>query len=83
MTDFEELSFSYLGLLSNAHHDGTTQQIDDCCGNFETDQNHGSMICFKRIKEPSRDLVNKKVEDELTPLFSCEPGTRDRLPQNL
>ena len=27
MTDFEELSFSYLGLLSNAHHDGTTQQI--------------------------------------------------------
>lgn len=37
MADFEELSFSYLGLLSNAHHDGTTQQIDDCCGNFETD----------------------------------------------
>ena len=28
MADFEELSFSYLGLLSNAHHDGTTQQID-------------------------------------------------------
>ena len=27
MADFEELSFSYLGLLSNAHHDGTTQQI--------------------------------------------------------
>ena len=19
------------------HHDGTTQQIDDCCGNYETD----------------------------------------------
>ena len=37
MADFEELSFSYLGLLSNAHHDGTTQQIDDCCGNYETD----------------------------------------------
>ena len=37
MADFEELSFSYLGLLSNAHHDGTTQQIDDCCGNFETE----------------------------------------------
>ena len=34
MADFEELSFSYLGLLSNAHHDGTTQQIDDCCGNL-------------------------------------------------
>jgi len=27
MADYEELSFSYLGLLSNAHHDGTTQQI--------------------------------------------------------
>ena len=39
MADFEELNFSYLGLLSrsnlflllkgrkNAHHDGTTQQI--------------------------------------------------------
>ena len=37
MADFEELSFSYLGLLSNAHHDGTTQQIVDCCGNYETD----------------------------------------------
>ena len=37
MADFEELSFSYHGLLSNAHHDGTTQQIDDCCGNFETE----------------------------------------------
>ena len=37
MADYEELSFSYLGLLSNAHHDGTTQQIDDCCGNFETE----------------------------------------------
>ncbi len=37
MADFEDLSFSYLGLLSNAHHDGTTQQIDDCCGNFETE----------------------------------------------
>ena len=37
MADFEELNFSYLGLLSNAHHDGTTQQIDDACGNFETE----------------------------------------------
>ena len=37
MADYEELSFSYLGLLSNPHHDGTTQQIDDCCGNFETE----------------------------------------------
>ena len=37
MADFEELSFSYLGLLSNAHHDGTTQQIDDCCADYETD----------------------------------------------
>ena len=37
MADFEELSFSFLGLLSNAHHDGTTQQIDDSCGNYETD----------------------------------------------
>ncbi len=44
MADFEDLSFSYLGLLSNAHHDGTTQQIDDCCGNFETDQNHGTVL---------------------------------------
>ena len=37
MADYEELSFSYLAQLSNAHHDGTTQQIDDCCGNYETD----------------------------------------------
>lgn len=37
MADFEELSFSYLGLLSNAHHDGVTQQIDDAIGGFETE----------------------------------------------
>ena len=37
MADYEELSFSYLAQLSNAHHDGTTQQIDDCCGNYETE----------------------------------------------
>ena len=37
MADFEELNFSYLGLLSNAHHDGTTQQIDDAAQNFETE----------------------------------------------
>ena len=37
MADFEELNFSYLGLLSNAHHDGTTQQIDDACAEFETE----------------------------------------------
>ena len=37
MPDFEELNFSYLGLLSNAHHDGTTQQIDDACAEFETE----------------------------------------------
>ena len=37
MADFEELSCCYLGLLSNAHHDGTTQQIDDCCGDYETE----------------------------------------------
>ena len=37
MADFEELSFSYLALLSNAHHDGTTQQIDDLMGDYETE----------------------------------------------
>ena len=37
MADFEELNFSYLGLLSNAHHDGTTQQIDDATRDFETE----------------------------------------------
>jgi len=37
MADFEELSFSYLAQLSNAHHDGTTQQIDDAAANFETE----------------------------------------------
>ena len=37
MADFEELNFSYLGLLSNAHHDGTTQQIDDAAQGFETE----------------------------------------------
>ena len=37
MADFEELNFSYLGLLSNAHHDGTTQQIDDLMGDYETE----------------------------------------------
>ena len=37
MADFEELNFSYLGLLSNAHHDGVTQQIDDAMAFYETD----------------------------------------------
>lgn len=27
MADFEGLNFSCLGLLSNAHYDGTTQQV--------------------------------------------------------
>ena len=27
MADFERLNFGYLGLLSKAHHDGTTEQI--------------------------------------------------------
>ena len=37
MDSFEELSFSYLALLSNAHHDGITQQIDDLMGDYETE----------------------------------------------
>ena len=37
MADFEELNFIYLGLLSNAHHDWTTQQIDDAAQGFETE----------------------------------------------
>lgn len=39
MADLERLNFGYLGLLSNANHDGVTQQIDDATTNFETDNN--------------------------------------------
>jgi len=33
------LPTNWLAALSNANHDGTTQQIDDAVGNFET-ENH-------------------------------------------
>ena len=38
MAVFKEFSYRYHGLFSNARHDGTAQQIDDCCGNYETDK---------------------------------------------
>ena len=31
------LPTNWLAALSNANHDGTTQQIDDAVGNFETE----------------------------------------------
>ena len=31
------LPTNWLAPLSNANHDGTTQQIDDAVGNFETE----------------------------------------------
>ena len=31
------LPTNWLAALSNANHDGTTQQIDDAIGNFETE----------------------------------------------
>ena len=37
MADILQLNTSWLAELTNPHHDGTTQQIDDCCGNYETD----------------------------------------------
>ena len=55
MADFEELNFSYLGLLSNAHHDGVTQQIDDACAGFETENatfiRKGAAMHLARVAE--------------------------------
>ena len=32
-----DITYQRLAALSNANHDGTTQQIDDAVGNFETE----------------------------------------------
>ena len=37
MADNNQLNFGWLGDLSNPHHDGTTQQIDDFAQAFVTD----------------------------------------------
>ena len=37
MADNNQLNSSWLGELTNAHHDGTTQQIDDFAQAYETD----------------------------------------------
>ena len=37
MEDNNQLNYSWLGGLSNANHDGTTQQIDDTAASFETE----------------------------------------------
>lgn len=37
MAEIISLNYGYLGDLSNAHHDGQTQQIDDAVAGFETE----------------------------------------------
>ena len=69
MPDFEELNFSYLGLLSNAHHDGTTQQIDDACAEFETE-----VMAFIRKRSALHQARVK--EDEVWQRSQVDPAVK-------
>ena len=66
MADFEELNFSYLGLLSNAHHDGVTQQIDDAAQSFETEN-----ATF--LRKASAVHQARTVEDEVWKKSQVDP----------
>lgn len=79
MADFEELNFSYLGLLSNAHHDGTTQQIDDATANFETDNTtflrKSSALHQNRLKED--DVWQKSQVDPVVKRLQAADKRQD------
>lgn len=69
MADFEELSFSYLALLSNAHHDGITQQIDDAAQAFETD----NAVCIRKAAALHQARVR---EDEVWQRSQVDPAVK-------
>lgn len=69
MADFEELNFSYLALLSNAHHDGTTQQIDDAVQAFETD----NAVCIRKAAALHQTRVR---EDEVWQKSLVDPAVK-------
>ena len=61
MEDNNQLNYSWLGGLSNANHDGTTQQIDDTAANFETEnQKYNQMAAAVHQARVHEDEVWQK-----------------------
>ena len=66
------------------HHDGTTQQIDDCCGNYETDnatflrKSQALHQCRVKEDEAWKKTINVMMDllpsDELTALYTQLKG---------
>ena len=61
MAENDQLNYSWLGGLSNANHDGTTQQIDDTAANFETEnQKYNQMAAAVHQARVHEDEVWQK-----------------------
>ena len=79
MADNNQLNSSWLGELTNAHHDGTTQQIDDFAQAYETDnarllEKIGALHQC-RLKEDAVWLTAQR--DEAVPLLAAADKRQD------
>ena len=75
MADNNQLNTAWLGELTNAHHDGTTQQIDDFVAAFATDNQifnqKKAVVHQARLKED--EVWLKSQRDAVVPLLEVPP----------
>ena len=70
MADNNQLNTAWLGELTNAHHDGTTQQIDDFVQAFETDN-------AKVLQKVAAVHQCRQTEDEVWLKSQRDPAAKE------
>ena len=70
MADNNQLNTAWLGELTNPHHDGTTQQIDDFVRNFETDN-------AKVLQKVAAVHQCRQTEDEVWLKSQRDPAAKE------
>ena len=79
MATSSQLNYGWLGDLANAHHDGTTQQIDDFVAAFATDNQifnqKKAVVHQARLKED--EVWLKSQRDAVVPLLEAADKKQD------
>lgn len=79
MATINRLNTSWLGDLTNPHHDGTTQQIDDVVQAFETDNQVflKKRAALHQARQVEDDVWLKSQRDDVVPLLQKADSVED------
>ncbi|MBQ3301447.1 MAG: hypothetical protein IJH04_04810 [Eggerthellaceae bacterium] len=79
MADNNQLNTAWLSNLTNAHHDGTTQQIDDFVQSFETDNARfrEKAAALHQARQKEDEVWLKALRDEAVPQLSAADKRQD------